>query len=155
MAGGPIAIADQPGTIGDNLKYYTNDEMLALNQDRFVGKPIWDEVNSEGSNIWYGQMSNGDYVLGLFNREDTPKGFNIAFSDLGINGSMNVRDLWEHTDEGTDNEKTLVTLFAAIISACAASAQTSLMEVEDLYMVGDPTAWSFLQLIKSSDHVWF
>ena len=52
-------------------------------------------------------------------------------------------------------KKTLVTLFAAIISACAASAQTSLMEVEDLYMVGDPTAWSFLQLIKSSDHVWF
>ena len=52
-------------------------------------------------------------------------------------------------------KKTLVTLFAAIISACAASAQSSLMEVEDLYMVGDPTQWSFLQLIKSSDHVWF
>lgn len=103
MAGGPIAIADQPGTIGDNLKYYTNDEMLALNQDRFVGKPMSDAVNSEGSNIWYGQMSNGDYVLGLFNREDTPKGFNIAFSDLGISGQMKVRDLWEHTDEGTSS----------------------------------------------------
>lgn len=75
--------------------------MLALNHDRFVGKPLSDAVNSEGSNIWYGQMSNGDYVLGLFNREDTPKGFNITFSDLGINGPMKVRDLWEHTDEGT------------------------------------------------------
>lgn len=52
-------------------------------------------------------------------------------------------------------KKTLVALFAAVIFACAASAQTSLSEVEDLYMVGDPTQWSFLQLIKSSDHVWF
>lgn len=52
-------------------------------------------------------------------------------------------------------KKTLVALFSAVIFACAASAQTSLSEVEDLYMVGDPTQWSFLQLIKSSDQVWF
>ena len=36
-----------------------------------------------------------------------------------------------------------------------ASAQESLTEVNDLYMVGDPTGWSAYQLIKSSDHVWF
>ena len=101
MAGGPIAVADQPGTIGDNLKYYTNDEMLALNHDRFVGKPLSDVVNSEGSNVWYGQMSNGDYIVGLFNREDNPKVFNVAFADLGISSPMKVRDLWEHADEGT------------------------------------------------------
>ncbi len=101
MAGGPIAVADQPGTIGDNLKYYTNDEMLALNLDGFVGKPMSDVVDSEGSNVWYGQMSDGDYVVGLFNREDTPKDFNLILSDLGIDGQWKVRDLWEHTDEGT------------------------------------------------------
>ena len=46
-------------------------------------------------------MSNGDYVVGLFNREDTPKDFNLILSDLGIDGQWKVRDLWEHTDEGT------------------------------------------------------
>lgn len=101
MAGGPIAVADQPGTIGDNLKYYTNDEMLALNQDGFVGKPMSDVVDSEGSNVWYGRMSDGDYVVGLFNREDTHKDFNLTLSDLGIEGQWKVRDLWEHADEGT------------------------------------------------------
>ena len=101
MAGGPIAVADQPGTIGDNLKFYTNDEILALNMDRFVGKPMSDELNSEGSNIWYGQMSNGDYIVGLFNREDNPKQFSINLSELGIATPVKVRDLWEHADQGT------------------------------------------------------
>ena len=56
---------------------------------------------SPGSNVWYGRMSNGDYVVGLFNREDEPKAFKVALSDLGINGPMKVRDLWKHADEGT------------------------------------------------------
>ena len=101
MAGGPIAVADQPHTIGDNLRFYTNSEMLALNQDRFVGKPLSDVVNSEESNIWYGQMSDGDWIIGLFNRENSPKTFNLELGRLGIEGSWKVRDLWEHTDEGS------------------------------------------------------
>ncbi len=100
IAGGPVAAADQYNTIGDNTKYYTNDELLALNRDGFVGKPLSDKLNDKKNEIWYGQMSNGDYVLALFNRSDNTSTVSVNFSELGITGEMNVRDLWAHADEG-------------------------------------------------------
>lgn len=101
MAGGPVTIADQYSTIGDNTSFYCNDELLALNADRFVGKPLSDVLNSADSNVWYGQMSNGDYVVGLFNRDESSKSFDLPLSRFGIEGSMNARDLWKHADEGS------------------------------------------------------
>ena len=70
MAGGPVAAADQYSTIGNNLKFYVNDELLALNKDGFVGKPLSDKLGDKKNEIWYGKMTNGDYVVGLFNRSD-------------------------------------------------------------------------------------
>ncbi len=101
MAGGPVAVADQYTTIGDNLSFYTNEEMLALNSDRFVGKPLSDSLSDENNQIWYGQMQNGDYVVALFNRDDSSRQMSVALSDLGISGTYSMRDLWLHSDEGT------------------------------------------------------
>ncbi len=101
MAGGPIAVADQYNTIGNNLSYYTNSEMLALNEDGFVGKPVSDDLADANNQIWYGQMSNGDYIIGVFNRSDSDVTKTVNFSDLGIDGEWKLRDLWTHTDEGT------------------------------------------------------
>lgn len=100
MAGGPVTVADQYHNIGDNLKFYINDELLALNADRFVGKPLSDNLLSSNNRVWYGQMSNGDYVVGVFNRDDSQQTVTMNFEDLGISGEMKVRDLWSHTDEG-------------------------------------------------------
>ena len=104
LAGGPIAVSDQPSTIGDNLHFYTNEEMLALNRDRFRGRPLDSKVNSAGSNIWYGTMSNGDHIVGFFNREDEPQSFDLVLSQLGFDGEFKVRDLWRHEDEGIASE---------------------------------------------------
>ena len=101
MAGGPVTVADQYHNIGSNLKFYTNDELLALNTDRFVGKPLSNKLNDPNNQIWYGQLSDGDYVVGLFNREDSPRSYNLSLADLGISGEYKVRDLWRHADEGT------------------------------------------------------
>lgn len=100
MAGGPVTIADQYNTIGDNTRFYTNTEMLALNTDGFVGKPLSDELNSKESQIWYGQLSDGNYVIGLFNRDDNAMSVSVDFKTLGIDGEWKVRDLWKHADEG-------------------------------------------------------
>lgn len=102
LAGGPIAVADQynSANIDQRLRFYQNEEMLALNTDKFVGKPLAiDYWNAEGQ-IWYGQMSNGDYVVGLFNRENTPQVRSLNLSQIGINQAMKARDLWRHQDEG-------------------------------------------------------
>ena len=100
MAGGPVAAADQYSTIGNNLKFYVNDELLALNKDGFVGKPLSDKLGDKKNEIWYGKMTNGDYVVGLFNRSDNTASVSVKLSDIGIRGEKNVRDLWKHTDEG-------------------------------------------------------
>ncbi|MDE5890724.1 MAG: glucan 1,6-alpha-isomaltosidase, partial [Bacteroidales bacterium] len=100
MAGGPVTPSDMPDTMGDNVRFYTNEEMLALNADRFVGKPLSDKLTDKNSQIWFGQMSDGSHIIGLFNRDDAAVSRTVSFSDLGISGEWNVRDLWKHEDEG-------------------------------------------------------
>ena len=104
LAGGPIAASDRPTTIGDNLRFYTNIEMLALNPDRFVGHPHDKTLNSQGSNIWHGTMTDGSHIVGFFNREDEPKEFSLHLSELGLSGEYKVRDLWRHANEGMASE---------------------------------------------------
>ncbi|MFH1313108.1 MAG: DUF5116 domain-containing protein [Candidatus Eisenbacteria bacterium] len=101
MAGGPLGIADQHNTIGDGLWLLQNEEMLALNHDGFVGKPLDNDPTSQDSQIWTGQMSNGDWIVALFNRESTSRTRHIDFATaLGLEGEAQVRDLWEHEDLG-------------------------------------------------------
>ncbi len=110
MAGGPVAVSDQYTTIGDNTQFYTNEEMLALNADRFVGKPLSDDLSDSNNQIWYGQMQNGDYVVALFNRDDDSCTMSVSLSDMGISGTYNMRDLWLHADEGTVDDTISATI---------------------------------------------
>lgn len=111
MAGGPVTVADQHNTIGDNLKFYTNSELLELNTDKFVGKPLSDKLNDKNNEVWFGQMSNGDYIVGLFNRDDNSRAYSLNLSTLGIEGEWKMRDLWRHADEG------IVTAISATVPA--------------------------------------
>ena len=101
MAGGPVAVADQPSTIGGNLSFYTNDELLQLRRDGFVGQPLSNKLGDGDSEVWFGSLSNGNHVVALFNRSDQQQASSIALSRLGISGEWKVRDLWQHADEGT------------------------------------------------------
>lgn len=115
MAGGPVSVADNPIDESESqwkhdLQFYQNEEMLALNKDGFVGKPLSTNSADSRSQIWYGQMQNGDYIVGLFNRNDSEETRSVDFeADLGIKELMNVRDLWAHIDEGAADkiEKTI------------------------------------------------
>ena len=100
MAGGLIGVADQYDTIGNSLWVYQNQEMLALNADDFVGKPVTNDPTNQASQIWTGKMSNGDTILGLFNRETTPVTRSVSLSDIGVSGTVGVRDLWQQADLG-------------------------------------------------------
>lgn len=100
MAGGPVSIADQYNTIGTSLSIYQNAELLALNSDGFVGKPLSNDPTNALSQVWKGQMSNGDWIVGFFNRENESQNRSIDFqNDLGI-AQGHIRDLWSHTDLG-------------------------------------------------------
>lgn len=102
MAGGPVTIADQYSTIGNSVWIYQNQELMALNADDFVGKPLSNDPTNALSQVWKGQLSNGDWVVGFFNRESTIQTRSINFQqELGITGNAYVRDLWAHTNIGT------------------------------------------------------
>ncbi|MFA6083900.1 RICIN domain-containing protein [Mucilaginibacter sp.] len=108
IAGGPVSVADQYNSIGGSLWIYQNTELLALNQDGFVGKPLNNDPTNALSQVWKGQMTNGDWVVGLFNREDVAQNRTINFStDLGITGYAKVRDMWQHTDLGSMDSYTI------------------------------------------------
>jgi hypothetical protein len=102
MAGGPISVADQHNTIGGSLWIYQNTELLALNADGFVGQPLSNSLtNYDKNQVWKGQMSNGDWIVGLFNRYNSYKTRSINFSsELGMSSGY-VRDLWEHANQGS------------------------------------------------------
>lgn len=102
IAGGPVSVSDRYNSIGNNLWLYQNSELLALNTNGFVGKPLTNDPTNPLSQVWKGQMSNGDWIVGLFNRENTAQTRSINFvTDLGISGNAKVRDLWKHEDVGT------------------------------------------------------
>ena len=100
MAGGLVGVADQYDTIGNSLWVYQNPEMLTLNAGDFVGKPLTNDPTNQNSQIWTGTMSNGDTIVGLFNRETTVQTRSLSFSDIGLAGTVNARDLWQRANLG-------------------------------------------------------
>ena len=104
MAGAPIAIADQYTTIGDNAAFYQNEEILFLNKDGFVGRPLKDSLSDQNSQIWYGELSNHDIVVGFFNREETVQSKRLRLSDIDLSGEWKVHNLWTRQDEGIVSE---------------------------------------------------
>lgn len=105
MGGSALTIADQYDSIGEHAWVYQNTELLELNNQGFVAKPLsYDPKNTDKSSVWAGQLPNGDWVVGLFNRESTKQVRSIDFDkELGIErgSTENVRDLWAHKDLGS------------------------------------------------------
>lgn len=108
IAGSPIAVSDTPETIGDNAWVFENPEVIALNHQGLAGKPIyhsdhgwnWDQT-SRDTERWVGQLPDGSWVVGLFNRSDSPGTRAIDFAtELGLTAPVAVRDLWAHKDLG-------------------------------------------------------
>jgi glucan 1,6-alpha-isomaltosidase len=110
LAGAPIAITDHIDTIGTNAHIYQNREVLALRKTGLVGKPVFNnshgfeyDPSSRDPERWIGQLPDGSWAVGLFNREDGPasRTKSIDFATvLGLTAPALVRDLWAHQDLG-------------------------------------------------------
>jgi alpha-galactosidase len=51
--------------------------------------------------IWSKALQDGSKVVALFNLSDEgPEEVGFAFSDIGLSGEQNLRDLWQHKDLG-------------------------------------------------------
>jgi hypothetical protein len=111
IAGAPIAVADQYDTISNYSEFFQNKEVLSLRERGLVGKPIYRnshgyffDTTSRDCERWVGQLSDGSWVVGLFNRDNGPKRTRKAIdfsAELGLSAPAKVRDLWAHSDLGT------------------------------------------------------
>ena len=109
MAGAAIAITDHVDTIAGNAHIFQNREVLALRKAGLVGKPVFNnshaldyDPTSRDPERWIGQLPDGSWAVGLFNRSDATATKSITFADvLGFSGTAAVRDLWAHQDLGS------------------------------------------------------
>ena len=62
--------------------------------------PLSTDSAHDDSQIWIGQLSNGDWIVGLFNRENEPQRRQIKLNNFGFIAPPHVRDLWAHKDLG-------------------------------------------------------
>ena len=108
LAGAPTIVMDLNTISNTDLAYYKNIDLLNLNQQGFVAKPIKSDVSdSYNSQRWIGMQADGSWVAGLFNRETSAQFRNVHFAiDLGINGTAQVQDLWTKQNLGTMSEYT-------------------------------------------------
>ncbi len=77
-----------------------NKEVIAVDQDRLGRQGV--RVSKDGDlEVWAKPLAEGQYAVGLFNRGAETAKVTARWSDIGIQGSHAVRDLWKHQDLGT------------------------------------------------------
>lgn len=86
------------------LSLLTNDEIIDVDQDP-VGKPGFRVSKNDDLEVWKKNLEDGSIAAGLFNRGDTKARVTALWSDLGISGKQNVRDLWRQKNLGRFNNK--------------------------------------------------
>jgi hypothetical protein len=97
------AIEAAPLYIGDDLtqldgygtSLLTNDEVIALDQAGVPAKPVSQSTEQQ---VWYNRNADGSYTVALFNLASAPSRVTADFAQLGINGQVQVRDLWSRRD---------------------------------------------------------
>jgi hypothetical protein len=94
------SIARSPLIMGGDLRHLdaktlallTNREVLAVNQASTDNRP---HIVEDGVRIWSARPEGSrDRYLALFNPTDQSREVALPLSDLGLNGSVALRDLW-------------------------------------------------------------
>lgn len=99
-------IFQSPLMLGGNLpedrpfedSLFTNDEVLAADQRGENPRQLYKE---DGKMVWWSHVRGSKEVyVAMFNLADTAKVVAVHFSEVGLSGSVKVRDLWKRKDEG-------------------------------------------------------
>jgi alpha-galactosidase len=77
----------------------TNDDVLEVDQDP-IGKEATVRVKTNEYEIWSRPLFDGTVAVAMFNKTNNPLPVSAQWSDLGVNGSQPVRDLWQRKDLG-------------------------------------------------------
>jgi alpha-galactosidase len=96
----PLLAGNDLRTMSDETKsILMNREVIAIDQDPDA-KPV-KKISEQGSTLVVARpLKDNTVAVGLFNRGDTATTIAIHWADLGLQGTLKVRDLWAHQDLG-------------------------------------------------------
>ena len=107
----PLILSCDLSSLTDfELRLFANEEVIAVNQDP-LGKPavrfcerreqsLQDTQPQHNARIWARSLTGGSVAIGFFNMVEGPAMLSINLKDLGLSGSVSVRNLWERRDIG-------------------------------------------------------
>lgn len=81
------------------LSLLSNDEVLAVDQDP-LGHQAARLSQTDNLEVWAKDLEDGSKAVGLFNRNEEAQEVTAKWSELGLQGSATVRDLWRQKDVG-------------------------------------------------------
>ena len=82
----------------------TNDEVLDVDQDS-LGQHATCKVKDADTRILVKELEDGSQAVGIFNLAEQEKNIVAKWSDLGVSGKQQVRDLWRQKDLGGFDEQ--------------------------------------------------
>lgn len=103
------AMLAAPLIAGNDLRIMTKDvvdiltapEVIAVDQDRLGSEGIRVKVLSSGVEVWVKRLADSNArAVALFNPTNSSAPATVLWSDVGLNGSVKVRDLWSRQDLG-------------------------------------------------------
>ncbi|MFF2090589.1 X2-like carbohydrate binding domain-containing protein [Paenibacillus sp. NPDC058174] len=101
MSAAPLYIGNDMTNLDSfGIGLLTNEEVIAVNQ---AGRPVRPLSTETPQQVWYANNGDGSFTVALFNLGDSAATVNVNWSELGIDGSASVRDLWSHSDLGVFN----------------------------------------------------
>ena len=86
------------------LNLLTNDEVLAINQDR-LAKQATPQIKEGDIQVWVKPLSDGNTAIGVFNLGDQSLSYTVNLKDINIDSEVALRDLWRQKDLGSASEK--------------------------------------------------
>jgi len=90
---------DMPSLDEFTLNILCNPEVIEIDQDPLgaQGGPVFQQGETE---IWRKPLEDGSFALGLFNLSEIAQSVTARWSDLGLEGLYQLRDLWRQQDLG-------------------------------------------------------
>ena len=100
MLAAPLLAGNDIRSMSDDTKeILLNKELIAIDQDK-LGRQGTRVTKDGRTETWMKPLSNGDMAVAMFNRDDRDQLMIVKWSDLGITGKHEVRDIWHHADRG-------------------------------------------------------
>ncbi|MFK0110395.1 alpha-galactosidase D [Streptomyces sp. NPDC091217] len=105
------AVAKSPLFTGDDitklddygLSLLTNREVIGIDQS--ANPPARPITPSDPQQVWAAKNADGTYTVALFNLADSPSAVTADWTALGFSGKASVRDLWNHENLGSFQNK--------------------------------------------------